>query len=139
MNAYAPAPRHITHDGVPGHRLATLGVPNHHPVDALDADPLRRPANSVYQPIEWARLSGLGIWLGVGIQLLQHLRDVDVALTDGCDEVVQIGGVERLPNSQQVRFLRLGQPPPLDLAIKNLPAELDRCVVLFYAESLPDL
>src|ERR1700737_3277884 len=47
--------------------------------------------------------------------------------------------MERLPSLQEVRILRLGQAPPFDLAIENLAAELDRCVVLFDAETLPDL
>ena len=43
MDAHAAPARHVADDRIAGHRLTTLRVPHHQPVDALDANALRRP------------------------------------------------------------------------------------------------
>ena len=100
MNAHPASTCHIPHNGVAGHRLTTLGVPDHHPVDALDADALGGTADLVDQPVERTRLRAFGGAVRLGIQLLQYLRDIDVALTNRRDQVIQVLQVERLGHFQ---------------------------------------
>src|SRR6266576_1857753 len=53
--------------------------------------------------------------------------------------MVQVGQMQRLGHLQKIGIFRLNQSPPLDFTIEYLPAELDRCRVLFDAESLANL
>ena len=139
MDAHPPAPSYIPHNRVAGYGLTTLGVADHHAVDALDADPLGGAADFVHQPVERAGLRRLWRAVGLGIKLLQYLRHVDVALTDRSDQMVEIGEVEGLGDFQQVAVFGLRQPAALDLAVQDLTTQLDRCSVLLDAEALPDL
>src|SRR3954468_22113065 len=139
MNADAPSPRYIPHNRVAGYRLATLGISHHQTVDPLDPDAFWRSAHPVDQPVQWSLLRSFRSAVGLRVKLLQHLRNVDVALTDRSDEVIQVGQVQGLGYLEQIGVFRLGQPAALDLPIENLAAQLDRGCMLLDAEALTDL
>ena len=89
VNADAAPARHVADDRIAGHRLATLRVANHQPVDALNANALRA-AHAVDESLEDVGLRRLA-FLGVGIEMLDRERDVDVALADRRQQVRRIG------------------------------------------------
>src|SRR5258706_9565700 len=82
VNANASSPCYIPHNRVPGYRLTTLRVPNHQPIDALNADALRRAANTIHEPIQRTLFRSVGRRLSVGVQLAHDLGHVHVALAN---------------------------------------------------------
>src|SRR6266853_1872052 len=109
VNADSPTSCYIPHNGVSGYGLATLGVADHHPIDTLNPDALRSPADAIHQPVERTRLWRIGRGLGVGVQLPHDLRDVHIALPNGRDQMVQVGQVERFGHLQEISIFRLCQ------------------------------
>src|SRR5438874_9703770 len=122
MNANPSPSCYIPHNRVSGYRLTTLSVADHHAVDALNTDALGRSTNLVDQPVERALLWRLGGAVGLRIQLLQHLGDVDVALPDRGDEMIEILEVEGFRHFHEVGIFGLREPTALDFPIEDLAA-----------------
>src|SRR5438105_2175401 len=139
VNANSPASGYIPHNRIAGYGLTTLGVAYHQPIDALDADSLRRATDFVDEPIEGAGLWRLAFTVALRIQLPQHLRDVHVALANRRDEVIEVGEVKPLGDLREIRVLRLRQSAARDLPIEDFAAELDGGCVLLDTQALADL
>ena len=53
--------------------------------------------------------------------------------------MIEIGQVQNFCDLQQVGIFRLGEAPPLELAVEDLATELDRSRVLLDAQPLANL
>src|SRR6476620_4639887 len=94
MDADPSTACHVAHDRVAGHRLTTLCVPHHQSIDALDANALRRARDAVDEPLEHILLRWLRL-LDIREEMFERERHVDVALSDGREQVCTVGETER--------------------------------------------
>src|SRR5690242_6012019 len=93
MDAHAPTAGDISDDRVSWHWLAALGVANHQPVHPLDSHTLRAP-HAIDEPLQRARLRRVGSGIEIRMEELENLKDVDVALTDGGEQMGRVRQVE---------------------------------------------
>ena len=138
MYAHAPAPGDIADDGITRYRLATLRVPHHDAVDALDAHALAA-ANAVDEPLDDRRWLW---WLGrlqFRMQQPKYCGDLHIALTDGRHQVRRVGESQRLGDLAQLFLGRLGDPPPAKLALEDLLSDSLRRLMLLALEHLANL
>src|SRR3982751_4153170 len=138
MDAYAAAAGHVPDDGISWHWLTALGVAHHQAVDALDAYALRSP-HPVDESLERARLRGIRVRVEIGVDELQNLQSIDVALADRRQEVCGIGQVERPRRALQRVVPDLREPAPLELPLENVLPQLRRRLLRLLAHHLADL
>src|SRR5262245_24598472 len=119
-----PAPtRHIADDGITRHRLTTLGVAHHQPIDALNAYALRRARDRVDEALEHTRLRRLARFY-LGEEVLDRERDVDVALADRREQMGRVSEAELSRRRVELIVVWLAQTPPLQLSVEHFLAEL---------------
>ena len=139
VDTHTAPPRDVADHLVARYRLAALRVAHHQAVDTLNTNPLRRarPFHAVEQPLQRAWLErGLVFLVDVRIHGAQYLRDVHIALADGCEEMVLVVERERLHGDGHLLMREPRMTPALELALQDVLADAHGCRLLLVPQPL---